>query len=64
LLFFALFAIRNIIAILALEHYSATTVLFPAVIAMMCLLLILVATHRRRVLPNVNTRNSSGSMSA
>lgn len=50
LLFFALFAVRNIVVILALEHYSVTTVLFPAVIAMACLLLIVMAAHRRRVL--------------
>lgn len=50
LLFFALFAVRNIVVILALEHYSVTTVLFPAVIALACLLLIVVAAHRRRVL--------------
>lgn len=50
LLFFSLFAVRNTIVIMALEHYSVTTVLFPAVIAMACLFLIVMATHRRRVL--------------
>lgn len=48
--FFALFMARNLIAILALEHYSLTTVLFPAVIAAACLLLMLMITYRRRVL--------------
>ncbi len=50
LLFFALFVVRNLIVILALEHFSVTTVLFPAVIALACLLLIVLATLRRRVL--------------
>lgn len=50
LLFFALFAVRNMISVLALEHYSVTTVLFPAVIAIACVLLIVIAAHRRRVL--------------
>ena len=50
LLFFALFALRNMISIMALEHYSVTTVLFPAVIAVACLLLIVMAIHRKRVL--------------
>ncbi|MBI2780095.1 MAG: hypothetical protein HYX62_10005 [Gammaproteobacteria bacterium] len=48
LTFFALFMIRNLIAIMALENYSITTVLFPAVIASACLFLILMVTYRRR----------------
>jgi len=50
LLFFSLFAIRNSLVILALENYSMTTVLFPAVIAVACLLLIVMILYRRRVL--------------
>jgi hypothetical protein len=50
LTFFALFTVRNIIAIMALENYSLTTVLFPAAIALSCLLLILVVLYRRTVL--------------
>lgn len=50
LLFFALMGMRNLIVIMALEHYSVTTVLFPAVIGMACLLLIALAIHRRRAL--------------
>jgi hypothetical protein len=50
LLFFALFMVRNLIVIMALEHYSATTVLFPAVIAAACMLLIAMVTYRRQVL--------------
>lgn len=49
LLFFSLFAARNIIVIMALENYSVTTVLFPAVIAAACLLLITMVAYRRRV---------------
>jgi len=50
LTFFVLMATRNLIAILALEHYSLTTVLFPAVIAIACLKFILMVAYRRRVL--------------
>lgn len=50
LLFFALFAVRNLLVIMALEFYSATTVLFPAVIAVACMLLIVMLTYRRHVL--------------
>ncbi len=49
LLFFGLFAIRNIIAIMALENYSTTTLLFPVVTAAACLLLIAMAVYRRRL---------------
>jgi len=47
--FFALFMIRNLIVVLALENYSITTVLFPAVIAMACLVLIAMVIYRRQV---------------
>lgn len=50
LTFFAVFTARNLIAIMALEHYSLTTVLFPAVIAAACTLLMLLIKYRRRVL--------------
>ncbi|HSR01223.1 MAG TPA: hypothetical protein VLM20_00330 [Methylophilaceae bacterium] len=46
--FITLFFIRNILVILALEHYSVTTILFPAVIALDCLLLMALLTTRRR----------------
>ncbi|MCM0611325.1 hypothetical protein KFJ24_02405 [Marinobacter sediminum] len=49
LLFFSLFATRNLIVILALESYSITTVLFPGAIAVACILLILMISYRRRV---------------
>ncbi len=50
LLFFALFTARNLLVIMALEYYSVTTVLFPAVIAAACFLLIAMLTYRRRAL--------------
>lgn len=37
MIFFALFAVRNLLVLLALEHYSVVTVLFPAVIGLACL---------------------------
>ena len=48
LLFFGLFTTRNLIVILALENYSITTVLFPAVIATACMMLIAIIMYRRR----------------
>ncbi len=48
--FFALFAARNLIVILALENYSVTTVLFPAVTATACMLLMAIVLYRRRLL--------------
>lgn len=48
LMFFVIMTIRNLISIAALEHYSPTTVLFPAVIAVTCLLFILMVVYRRK----------------
>lgn len=45
--FFALFAIRNSLVILALEHYSLTTVLFPAAIAAASVLVMAIISIRR-----------------
>lgn len=50
LLFFALFATRNLIVIAALEAHSVTTVLFPGVIAAACIIVMSIATYRRRVI--------------
>lgn len=46
--FFSLFAARNLIAIAALENYTTTTILFPAVISVACILLIIMVGYRRR----------------
>ncbi|HHM05958.1 MAG TPA: hypothetical protein ENJ19_09500 [Gammaproteobacteria bacterium] len=48
--FFVLLALRNIVAITALEHYSLTTVLFPAALALACVLFVAMVAQRRRVL--------------
>ena len=48
--FFVLFMARNIFALFALEHYSLATVLFPLSVSAACLLLLLMISHRRRVL--------------
>lgn len=50
LMFFVIMTLRNLISITALEHYSMTTVLFPAVIAATCLIFIAMVIHRRRTL--------------
>lgn len=48
LLFFSIFTSRNCLVIAALENYSLTTVLFPAMIAAACVLLMGVVVIRRR----------------
>ena len=50
LLFFSLFVVRNILVIFALEHYSMTTVLFPAIVAVACMSFVAMVSYRRRVL--------------
>ena len=50
LTFFILMATRNLFALLALEHFSVTTVLFPALTGLACLVFIVVVTYRRRAL--------------
>ena len=50
LTFFVLVSLRNLVAIMALEHYSLTTVLFPAVMAAACLLFITLVNYRRWIL--------------
>ena len=47
LTFFALFAVRNSIVVMALENYSVATVLFPATIAAACVLLMALIVYRR-----------------
>jgi hypothetical protein len=45
--FFALGAFRNLLVVLALEHYSWTTVLFPAAVGVACLALACLLFARR-----------------
>ncbi|MCU7935298.1 MAG: hypothetical protein KZQ99_10510 [Candidatus Thiodiazotropha sp. (ex Dulcina madagascariensis)] len=52
LTFFAIFMIRNLLVIMALEHYSLTTVLFPAVIAGVCLAFMMMVLYRRQIFNN------------
>lgn len=47
---FGLFATRNVTVVLALEHYSVATLLFPAAIAVACILLVLLILTRRQTL--------------
>ncbi|CCN80877.1 conserved hypothetical protein [Vibrio nigripulchritudo SFn27] len=47
--FFLLFMARNTFALLALEHYSIATVLFPLSVSIACLLLLVMVSYRRRV---------------
>jgi hypothetical protein len=49
--FFGIFAIRNLLVILALENYSIATVLFPAAVGIACLLLIVAIVYRRQIIP-------------
>lgn len=45
--FFALFAIRNLAVVGALQYYSITTALFPIAVALACLVLMLIMQVRR-----------------
>ena len=47
LTFFSLVAVRNLISIFALQNYSLTTVLFPAVTAIACLVFVVMVVYRR-----------------
>jgi uncharacterized membrane protein len=38
---------RNVLAIAALEHYSLTTVLFPAAVGIACALFVVMVGYRR-----------------
>lgn len=50
MLFFAIFAVRNLLVIMALETHSLTTVLFPAVISVACMAVIVILANQRRIL--------------
>jgi hypothetical protein len=56
LLFYVLMATRNITAAIALEHYSLTTVLFPAALAGACLVFIPMVFFRRHKLATLENR--------
>lgn len=46
---YAVISARNVVALAALEHYSLTTVLFPALMTLVCAVLILMILARRRI---------------
>ncbi|HEX9997866.1 MAG TPA: hypothetical protein VGB45_12025 [Abditibacterium sp.] len=48
--FFGLSALRNLLVVLALQHYSLTTVLFPAAVGLACLLFSLMLIYRGHLL--------------
>ena len=50
LTFFVLITSRNLIVIMALEHYSLTTILFPVATALACILFILMVMVRRAII--------------
>jgi len=50
ILFYGIFAGRNVIAIVALENYSLTTMLFPVVTGLGCMLLVGIMAYRRALL--------------
>jgi len=50
--FFVIMVLRNLFSIVALEHYSKTTILFPAAIAAACIVFILMVMVRRRIQRN------------
>lgn len=58
--FFFAYVVRNVLVILALEHHSLTTVLFPAAVAAACAMLIAFIVYRRRVVGMGSDRFDSG----
>lgn len=50
LTFYMIFVVRNTLAIIALEHYSLTTVLFPIATTTACLVLVIMTAYRRQTL--------------
>jgi hypothetical protein len=48
--FYFLGAVRNLLSVLALEHYSLTTVLFPAAVGVACVIFVVMVAYRRRQL--------------
>jgi hypothetical protein len=53
-------ASRNIISIMALEHYSLTTLLFPIATALACILLVQLVVIRRTILNNKLKKDQHG----
>lgn len=47
--FYFLFMIRNVLVLFALESYSLTTILFPALVAVACCMLMAMMLYRRKI---------------
>lgn len=54
IIFFAIFSVRDVLVILALEHYSLVTVLFPASISTACVLIIIMMLYRRKMIASTS----------
>jgi len=59
--FYSLGALRNAVAIAALEHYSWTTVLFPAAVGIACALFVAMVAFRRAQLRGRRERRGAAS---
>jgi hypothetical protein len=57
--FYSLGVARNVLAIAALEHYSLTTVLFPAAVGIACALFVVMVGYRRTQLRARTERSGS-----
>ena len=57
--FYSLGVARNVLAIAALEHYSLTTVLFPAAVGIACALFVVMVGYRRTQLRAQTERGGS-----
>lgn len=53
LAFYLIIAMRNLVSITALAHTSVTTVLFPAMTALGCAMLILMVLYRRKIVSSM-----------
>lgn len=51
--FYAWIALRNLLVVLALEKYTLTTALFPALVGSACIVAVALLIWRRRVVPAV-----------
>lgn len=49
--FFALFTLRNVLVMLALENVSVTTALFPVAMAVICIFMMTMLAYRRKAVP-------------
>ena len=52
ILLYVLISVRNVFAVIALDHYSATTILFPVSITIQCIVLIVILVLQRKAISN------------